>query len=143
MGKNPDCLSKVNDLLKVCRASQKMYGAGEMGAEGATLRTRAFHLILGDFPYWAVEKAFMSHLKNSPNFPSPSDIVKLVENDKEYLSVKINSSSFLPKHIEELKALAPPKTDEELEEERLEGQEVLRKLKKHIHFNLAGEDDEE
>lgn len=72
-------------LLEQVYASQKTYGDK---AEMMEYRDAMFQEILKDYALFEVRKAFIEHVRKSPDLPTPSDIVKLIEDDRIYRLVE-------------------------------------------------------
>lgn len=51
-------------------------------------RDAMFQEILGEYALFEVRKAFVEHIKRSPDLPTPSCIVKLIEEDRKYRFVQ-------------------------------------------------------
>ena len=47
-------------------------------------RDGMFQQVLADCALFEVQKAFLEHIKRSPDLPTPSDILKLIEEDRKY-----------------------------------------------------------
>ena len=72
---DPEGQNKLTALLASAYASQKTYGDK---ADMMRYRDQMFQMILGDFPYEVVKKAFIEFLRESPHLPTPSDIYKRI-----------------------------------------------------------------
>jgi hypothetical protein len=51
-------------------------------------RDGMFQVVLGEYALFEVQKAFLAHVKQSPDLPTPSDIVRLIEEDRKYRLVE-------------------------------------------------------
>ncbi len=47
-------------------------------------RDGMFQAILADYAIFEIKKAFFEHVKRAPDLPTPSDIVKLIDEDRKY-----------------------------------------------------------
>lgn len=72
-------------LLDQAYASQKTYGDK---AEMMEYRDAMFQEILKDYALFEVKNAFIEHIRKSPELPTPSDIIKLIEEDRVYRLVE-------------------------------------------------------
>lgn len=72
-------------LLQQTYACQKTYADK---AEMMEYRDGMFQVILAEYAYFEVKKAFVEHIRRSPDLPTPSDIVKLIEEDRKYRLVE-------------------------------------------------------
>lgn len=50
-------------------------------------RDGMFQAILAEYALFEIRRAFVEHVKRSPDLPTPSDIVKLIEDDRKYRMV--------------------------------------------------------
>lgn len=72
-------------LLQQAYACQKTYADK---AEMMEYRDGMFQHVLGEYALFEVQRAFLEHIRRSSDLPTPSDIVKLIEEDRQYRLVK-------------------------------------------------------
>lgn len=86
---SPEAKKTLAVLLNQCFEVQKLYGK-----EPENMKTvlQVFVSILGEYEPQAVVDAFRTHLKRSNEFPTPADIVKLIDPEPQPLdkSVYVN-----------------------------------------------------
>jgi hypothetical protein len=72
----------VAEYVQQCYDILKRYGD-----DGSTLPTKikAFQKILAGYELEKIDAAFWKYLKTKSDFPSPADIVKILENKKEII----------------------------------------------------------
>jgi len=63
-------------LLGGCFNAQKTYGQDPSKIKGIT---KVFEAILSEYPLKSITAAFMTHLKQSVDFPTPADIVSILD----------------------------------------------------------------
>ena len=77
--------NQLTRLLEQTYACQKTYADK---AEMMEYRDGMFQLILAEYALFEVQKAFLEHVKQSPDLPTPSDIVKIIEKDRQFRLLK-------------------------------------------------------
>jgi len=70
---------KILEMLNACFVSQKTYGQNP-DRIGELVKT--FNFILSDYDIDEIRKAFIQHLKYEADFPTPADIIKILDADK-------------------------------------------------------------
>ena len=68
--------NQLTMLLQQTYACQKTYADK---AEMMEYRDGMFQEILKDYALFEIKKAFIEHVRTSPDLPTPSDIIKLIE----------------------------------------------------------------
>jgi hypothetical protein len=71
-------------LLQQAYACQKTYADK---AEMMEYRDGMFQEILKDYALFEIKKAFIEHIRRSPDLPTPSDIEKLITEDRKYRNI--------------------------------------------------------
>lgn len=129
MGDNPEHKRNFYEIVKAAMATLKTYGADtNLGENGVVLRARAFHMVLKDYPYWAIESAFLEHMKTKPEFPAPADIAILVQQNRQFITHRKNLAQ-LQKRIDQINAIPEPLSDAELAEREKRTQRAWQELK--------------
>lgn len=70
-------------------------------------RDGMFQAILADYALFEIKKAFFQHIKTSSDLPTPSDIVKLIDEDRKYRFVEQPSISKLLEYKQKGISLTP------------------------------------
>lgn len=65
-------------MLAQCFDGLKLYGKT---ADQLTNTVKLFRMVLADFPFDKVERAFIKHLQMSDEMPTPASIVSLIQRD--------------------------------------------------------------
>jgi hypothetical protein len=76
LANNPASQDKLDELLVTCLAMQKLYGRS---VENTEIVIRMFHKLLANQPAEKVTKAFEAWLLKSQEFPTPADIISLIQ----------------------------------------------------------------
>lgn len=66
---------QLSALLSQCFDGLKLYGREPEQLEGATA---LFNLVLADYPFAKIEKAFRAYLSRNTEMPTPADIAALI-----------------------------------------------------------------
>ncbi len=77
---------KVLGLLRICHDSLHSYGKTP---EQLTNATFAFLMVLGEYEYKEVERAFTKYLSKESTVPTPADIVNIIEPKPEWCSLTV------------------------------------------------------
>ncbi len=72
-------------LLQQTYACQKTYADK---AEMMEYRDGMFQISLADYAFFEIKKAFIEFIKRFPDLPTPSIIIKLIEEDRKYRLMK-------------------------------------------------------
>lgn len=80
---NPEAQDQLTQLLSQTYASQQTYGDK---AQMMEYRDQMFQLVLGEYSLTQIQKAFVEHVKRSPNLPTPHDIASIIDPSLEPLS---------------------------------------------------------
>jgi hypothetical protein len=73
--------NELTRLLEQTYSCQKTYADK---AEMMEYRDGMFQIILAEYAFFEIKSAFLQHVRQSPDLPTPSDIVKLIEADRKY-----------------------------------------------------------
>lgn len=73
-------------------------------------RDGMFQVILAECALFEIQRAFIEHVKRSPDLPTPSDIFKLIEKDREYRFIKQPDLETLKRYKERGIKLTPEQT---------------------------------
>lgn len=94
--KSPKAQDELTRLLYQTYASQRTYGDK---AEMMEYRDGMFQMVLADYTFEQIKQAFIQHIKRSPELPTPSDIIKIIDPPPEPLSVAVYTA--LKKRIQD------------------------------------------
>lgn len=78
-------IETLTQLLGSAYAVQRTFGEK---AESFELRDAIFQQMLAEYPLWRVEKAFFDFMRSHPDLPTPSDIIKPIEEDLKDLRIR-------------------------------------------------------
>ena len=113
LGETPlrDSVAAQNELTRLLEQTYSCQKTYADKAEMMEYRDGMFQIILAEYAFFEIKSAFLQHVRQSPDLPTPSDIVKLIEADRKYRLMEMPSIEKLLRYRDKGIALSQEQKD--------------------------------